>query len=272
MSFSLQYAGDSIWYGSFSLLAKAGICHGISTRFGGSSQSPYASMNLTLHTGDDPAAVIENRQRFCRALDVDFSRLCTCEQVHGDKIFKVTDKEAGRGCFQLEDSIAGVDALITNEKNLPLLLFFADCTPILIFDPVHQAIGVAHGGWKGTVQKIAAKTIEAMGAEFGTNPADCLVGIGPAIGACCYEVGENVRVAVTATFPQQQDTLLSSVSTDKWKLDLWQANRCQLEDAGVLPDKIDMANSCTQCNADVFFSYRADAGHTGRIGALLCLK
>ena len=165
-----------------------------------------------------------------------------------------------------------MDALITNEKNLPLLLFFADCTPILIFDPVHQAIGVAHGGWKGTVQKIAAKTIEAMEAEFGTNPADCLVGIGPAIGACCYEVGENVRVAVTATFPQQQDTLLSSVSTDKWKLDLWQANRCQLEDAGVLPDKIDMANSCTQCNADVFFSYRADAGHTGRIGALLCLK
>ena len=111
MSFSLQYAGDSIWYGSFSLLAQAGICHGISTRFGGSSQSPYASMNLALHTGDDPAAVIENRQRFCRALDVDFSRLCTCEQVHGDKIFKVTDKEAGRGCFQLEDSIAGIDAV-----------------------------------------------------------------------------------------------------------------------------------------------------------------
>ena len=272
MSFSLQYAGDAVWYGTFSLLAQAGICHGISTRFGGSSQAPYASMNLALHTGDNPAAVIENRRRFCRALDVDFSRLCTCEQVHGDKIFKVTAKEAGRGNRQLEDSIAGVDALITNEKNLPLLLFFADCTPILIFDPVHHALGAAHGGWKGTVQKIAAKTIRAMAEEFGTNPADCLVGIGPAIGACCYEVGANVRDAFTAAFPRQQGALLFPVSADKWKLDLWQANRCQLEEIGVLADKIDMANSCTQCNDNVFFSYRADNGHTGRIGALICLK
>jgi len=165
-----------------------------------------------------------------------------------------------------------VDALITNEKKLPLLLFFADCTPILIFDPVHHAIGAAHGGWKGTVQKIAAKTIRAMAEEFGTNPADCLVGIGPAIGACCYEVGANVRDAFTAAFPRQQGALLFPVSADKWKLDLWQANRCQLEEIGVLADKIDMANSCTQCNDNVFFSYRADNGHTGRIGALICLK
>lgn len=272
MSFSLQDGKHGIWYGAFSSFSEQALIHGISTRFGGVSQPPFAKLNLAMHNGDDVAAVQENRRRFCRALGADAAQLCSCDQVHGTAVFRVTRAQAGAGSLDYASAIRETDALITDEKDVPLLLFFADCTPILFFDPRHRAAGIAHGGWKGTVGKIAQKTVLAMQREFGTRPEDCLVGIGPAIGPCCYEVDSAISDQFAAAFPQNQAEIILAAGGGKQKLDLWAANRCQLEEIGVQQEHIDVAAVCTQCNSDVFFSYRADQGHTGRIGALLCLK
>ena len=271
MSFSLLEKADNIQAGQFSIFPQKGLEHAISTRFGGVSQAPFDKMNLAMHNGDDKKSVLENRKRFCNAFFLSSANLCTCEQVHSSNIMQVTAVDAGRGAISYEDAIKATDALITNVKNVPLMLFFADCTPILFFDPEHQAIGISHAGWKGTVHKIAQKTVQAMQSAFQTDPKNCLVGIGPSIGPCCYEVGVDVQLQFRKAFPNDVNTILIPFQ-EKWKLDLWAANRIQLEEVGISKENIDMAHTCTACNSDVFFSYRADQGKTGRIAAMLCLK
>ena len=142
---------------------------------------------------------------------------------------------------------------------------------LLFFDPVHRAVGVAHGGWKGTVKKIALKTVLRMQQEFGTKPEECLVGIGPAIGPCCYEVGGDVMSRFCEAFPGQEQRLFHR-QDDRVHLNLWEANRLQFMEIGVKAEHIDAADVCTACNSRLFFSYRADGGRTGRIAAVIALK
>ena len=271
MSFSLLDKAANIQVGQFSIFPQKGLEHAISTRFGGVSNEPFDKMNLAMHNGDDKKSVLENRSRFCNAFSIASADLCTCEQVHSSNIRQVTAADAGRGATSYEDALKETDALITNVKNVPLMLFFADCTPVLFFDPEHHAIGISHAGWKGTVHKIAQKTVQAMQAAFQTDPKKCLVGIGPSIGPCCYEVGSDVQLQFRKAFPKDANTILTPFQ-QKWKLDLWAANRIQLEQVGIPKENIDIAHTCTACNSDVFFSYRADFGKTGRIAAMLCLK
>ena len=149
MSFSLIEIDPvyHVYSGQFSSFPEEIAVHGLSCRSGGVSEAPWASLDLGLHVGDDPAAVIANRRRYLAALGLDASQLVTPEQVHGEAIARVGSREAGRGALSYADSIAQTDALITDEPGLPLLLCFADCTPILCLDPVHRAVGIAHGGW-----------------------------------------------------------------------------------------------------------------------------
>lgn len=270
MSFYLVKTGKDNWQGRFSSFSPDIAVHGISTRLGGQSKGAFASLNLALHVGDDAADVWQNRQRFCTSMGLVAEDICTPEQIHGALIQRVYRRDAGRGSCTYADAIAGTDALITDEPGLPLLLCFADCTPILLLDPVHRATGIAHGGWKGTVQRIAAKTLQAMQREFGTRPSDLLVGIGPAIGPCCYAVGDDVARQFQQEFPACEGLL--PVYEDAVHLDLWRANQYQLEQAGVLTTHIDRADTCTACNSSLFFSYRAEHGQTGRIGAMIALK
>lgn len=258
-------------YGTFSIFPEASVIHAVSTRHGGVSRPPYDSMNLALHVGDDAADVVENRHRFLGLLGLDFDRLTTPEQIHGDNIVRVGDAEVGRGRLSYADAIPGTDALMTDVPGTPLMLCFADCTPILLFDPAHRAAAVAHGGWKGTVCSIAAKTVRAMADAFGTRPEDCLAAIGPAIGPCCYEVGGEVAEEFRKAFPQFAERILSE-ENGKIRLDLWQANRLQLEDAGLLPGHIDAAGVCTSCHARTFFSYRAEGPAIGRIAAVMAIR
>jgi YfiH family protein len=266
--FTLKHR-NGIWYGTFEHFTDAKIKHGISTRLGGVSPEPYKTLDLGLHTGDEKSAVLENRQRFFQALELDFSRAVACEQVHADKIAVVTEFDAGKGAKVYEEALKGIDALITNVRDLPLILFFADCVPVLTFDPVHRAVGVSHAGWKGTVAKIGQKTILAMQQHFGTKPEDCLVGIAPSIGPCCYEVDDVVAEKVKAEFPYWQDLLTPKGA--RWRLDLWKTNKRQLEDIGVTPENIVVSQICTSCNKELFFSYRAEHGITGRIAAVISL-
>ncbi|MBO4853030.1 MAG: peptidoglycan editing factor PgeF [Schwartzia sp.] len=258
-------------YGTFSIFPEDTVIHAVSTRFGGVSKTPYDSMNLALHVGDEAADVIENRRRFLGMLGLDFDRLTTPEQIHGDNIVRVGEGEAGRGRLSYADAIPATDALMTDVPGVPLMLCFADCTPILLFDPAHRAAAIAHGGWKGTVRSIALKTVRAMADVFGTQPKDCLAAIGPAIGPCCYEVGRDVADEFRKAFPQYAGEIISEKNGSA-HLDLWQANRLQLEEAGLLPAHIDASGVCTSCHARTFFSYRAEGPTIGRIAAIMAVK
>ena len=258
-------------YGTFSVFPEAPVVHAVSTRYGGVSKPPYDSMNLALHVGDEAADVVENRRRFLGRLGLDFERLTTPEQIHGDHIVRIGEAEAGRGRLSYADAIPGTDSLMTDVPGVPLMLCFADCTPILLFDPVHRAAAIAHGGWKGTVRSIAAKTVRAMTEAFGTRPEDCLAAIGPAIGPCCYEVGGEVAEEFRKAFPQFAEHILSE-ENGTIRLDLWEANRLQLEAAGLLAEHIDTAGVCTACHARSFFSYRAEGPATGRIAAVMAIR
>lgn len=268
MSFVLEHMRNNLWRGKFSSFEANPCVHGLSGRLGGVSQKPYDSLNMALHVGDDPASVWENRRRFLGALGLDAKELVTPEQVHGSRIVRVSRTEAGRGSRSYSDSVPETDALITNEPGLPLMLCFADCTPVLFLDPENRAVGIAHGGWKGTVKKIAQKTVLAMTKEFGSKPENVLAAIGPAIGPCCYEVGGEVAAAFREAFPYHADEILSDVQ-GKIHLNLWQANRLQLMDIGVKSANIDMADTCTACKHSWFYSYRADGGTTGRMAAVI---
>lgn len=264
--FQLKHSGRGLWLGTFSLFPTEGLAHGISTRFGGVSEAPFDALNMALHTGDEPGAVRENRRLFAEALRVDAARLVTPRQVHGDEIRIVQASDAGMGARCYDASVAAADALITKERGVPLVLCFADCVPLLFCDPVQRVVAAAHAGWKGTVARIGQKTILRMKEAFGSCPQDILAAIGPAIGACCFEVGEEVAAAFRTAFPEAPQ-LLSRTSGGKATVDLWAANRLTLEEAGLLVGHIDSADVCTRCNAEIFYSYRKAQGNTGRFAA-----
>ena len=163
------------------------------------------------------------------------------------------------------------DIILTNQPNLTLFMRYADCVPILLHDPVQKAIGLAHAGWRGTVDKAAKVAVEAMQARYGTNPADVLAGIGPSISPEKYEVGPEVAAEVEAAFGEQADGLLPRYNQSV-HFDLWAANRLALVAAGVQPDRIQLAGICTASQKEDWFSHRGDAGKTGRFGVLLALE
>ncbi|HWR39678.1 MAG TPA: peptidoglycan editing factor PgeF [Patescibacteria group bacterium] len=271
MSFTLQQSDSQLWYGYFPALNIGPVIHGISTRTGGRSKAPYSSLNLGMHIGDDGVAVRLNRQLFCNALGIQAERVVTAEQVHGTAVAVIDQTHAGRGALDYSDSIPAADALITNVPGIPLMLFFADCVPILIVDPVNWAVGVVHAGWKGTAGSIVAETLQAMHRRYGTEPRQCLAGIGPAIGPCCYEVDENLAGIWRQRFPHEAQLLVPR-SENRWLLDLWSSNRWQLEECGLASGHIYSSSTCTACHTSHFFSHRAEMGSTGRHGALIALR
>jgi len=275
MSYFLKRTENNLWHGKFSTFPADMVIHAVSTRLGGVSKPPFDSLNLALHVGDEPADVLANRKKFVQSLGFSLADIVTPNQVHGENIFRIDENYRGCGCNNYADSIPETDALITNTPELPLMLCFADCVPIFFVDVENCAVGLAHGGWKGTLKKIAAKTFLRMRDEFGTWAKDCLIGIAPSIGACCYEIGGEVVDKCKAAFPDNYSELL--IQRDgKIYLDLWRANVLQLLEVGVPEENIDVAGKCTCCESSWYFSYRAaqkkNLDRTGRIAALIALK
>lgn len=269
MSFLLRQAANKLWIGKFSRFEQAGICHGVATRMGGVSSAPYRSLNLSLRSGDQLENVLENRRRFYAAAAVEPDAVVSGRQVHSDHIAVVTGNERGRGALAM-NSLPATDGLITAEPGIPLMIFFADCVPVLFFDPKNRVIGGCHAGWRGTASGIAAKTVLAMQQHFGTNPADCLAAIGPSIGPCCYEVDEPVVSQFAARFSWGGE-LFTPHGEGHWLIDLWQANQRQLQEIGVPGEQIDVSQVCTACHKDLFYSYRAEQGHIGLLAAIISL-
>lgn len=268
MSFVLRHKSNNIWSGHLDIFPEDRLAHGFSARQGGVSAAPFDTLNMALHVGDDPAHVWENRRRYFAAIGLDAERICTIRQVHGTEIVRAVRRDAGRGAHAYDDALADADAVITNDSGVALMLCYADCVPVLLYDPVHNAAGIVHAGWKGTVQRIAAKTVARMNEEFGTQAADVLVGIGPSISAACYIVGAEVADRFRAEFPAHADRILTSQDGAQ-HLDLWEANRIQLMEADVPETNIDCANICTSCDCTFFYSYRAAGGRTGRLAAVM---
>ena len=258
---------EGIWYGFFPKLEDLGFAHAFTCRLHGDSDLVPGNLNMALHVGDDPEKVLCNRKRVAEALAIDAASITTCEQVHGSEIVVVIADKIGSGAFRQADAIADTDALITSEKNVPLMLFFADCVPVMFADPETGAVGIAHAGWRGSVRGIAAKTVRRLVSEYGVKPQNLVAAIGPSIGSCCYEVDAVVH--------NQADNFLDcfkATTPGHWRLDLWRMNEKQLLEEGLLPENILCAEICTEHNKELFFSYRAEFGRTGRLAAVISRK
>lgn len=255
--------GPLVYYRFGSLSARDGLVHGMFTRLGGRSQSPWQSLNTGHTVGDDPAAVETNHRAICEALGVEEEQLVSPHQVHGRSVVPVGPAD----CGQVIDC---ADALITDVPGVVLMLRFADCVPVWLYDPRARAAGLAHAGWRGTVAGVATAAVGAMRDSFGCQPCDLIAGIGPSIGPCCYEVGPDVAGAVERAFAGKPEAYLEPRGPDKWQLDLWAAIRQQLHEAGVA--QIEVARLCTACHTEEWFSHRAEHGRTGRMGALIALQ
>lgn len=184
---------NNIWWGMFPRLTQAGFGNACSCRLHGESDMVPGTLNLALHVGDEVELVLQNRRLFAQALGLDASKFTTCEQVHGSNVAVVDEALVGAGATALADTIKDTDALVTNLANVPLLLFFADCVPLLFADERQGVCAVAHAGWRGTVAQIGRKTVKTMQQAFGSRPEDIIAAIGPSIGQCCYEVDDFVR-------------------------------------------------------------------------------
>jgi len=246
---------------TFETLNQPGLKHAVFTRRGGVSPSPWASLNLGGTVGDDRARVAENKRR---ALEVAGRREASLHEVWQVHSAQVVHAEAPRGQLALRQA----DAMITCNPQVTLLMRFADCVPVLLFDPKRQAVGLVHAGWLGTVRKTVAEAVRAMRSAFGSLPSDLLAGLGPSIGPDHYSIGEDVTRAVRVALGGLADELLTN-RNGQAHLDLWAANQRLLESEGVR--SIEVAGICTACHPEDWYSHRGEAGKTGRFGALMAL-
>ncbi len=239
----------------FDLLKQfSGVSHAVFTRHGGTSSPPFHTLNLSFHTGDNPIHVESNRETVRRSIGAE--HLISAVQVHETRV-KVIDRLPVPA-----DELEGVDALVTSLPGVVLLIKQADCQAVLLFDPQRKAIANIHCGWRGNVSDIVGHTVRFMSQTLGTRPGDLVACIGPSLGPCCAEF-KNFR----QEFPP--DLWRYEVAPEHF--DLWAATRDQLCAAGISEGNIEMAEMCTKCRTDEFFSYRGE-GKTGRFGTAIALR
>lgn len=268
---ALQQENGGITTITFPRLADEKVLkHAISTRVGGVSKGTYRSLNISHKVQDDLSRVKENRALLSRSAGMDLRQMVYADQVHGDQVLKLDAANYPPGGGSLGEG----DGLITQEKGIPLMLLVADCLPVIFYDPTHQAVGLSHAGWRGTVCHIAAKTLLAMGEAYGTRPEEVRVVLGPCIGACCYEVGADVFREFSEVFPWAGE-VFQGTSPGYWKLDLAEANARQLLEIGLKDGNLIRSGLCTIRHNSLFYSHRAEgsgAEPTGRFGSFIMLN
>ena len=228
----------------------------VTTRQGGVSAGRYATLNLSFAVGDDPAFVRENRRRAAAALGAGLADLICSDQVHGSHAQIVTAADRGRGALAGTSPVGPADALVTTEPGLVLTILVADCVPVVLYDPAAHVLACVHAGWRGTVAGVTGAAVAAM-CSLGSRPEQVIAGIGPAIGADRYQVGEDVAGVVRAAFGPDAEHLLAPDGPGRWRLDLPAANRWVLLAAGVPEAQIHPAGLVTGPEPGLFFSHRA---------------
>ncbi len=259
MPFSEQ---NDIRYYTFDIFPDS-VIHGVVSRRGGVSPAPWDSLNVGGTVGDEIPRIHENRARTFRALRRDIDSLHDVWQVHSaDVVYADAPRDPSRELTQ-------ADILFTDRPEVTLYMRFADCVPILLYDPRKKVVGIAHAGWLGTVRATARLAVEAMMSRYGSKPKNILAAIGPSIGPDHYQIGPDVALQIQQAFGSQAENLLKTRKRQTY-LDLWKANEIQLRNAGV--EKIEGAEICTACHLEDWFSHRGEKGNTGRFGALIGLR
>ena len=243
------------------------VPHCFTTRLGGVSTGHLSSLNLGIHRGDDPENVAENFRILGKAVGFSLDDLVSSRQTHSDIVLTVG--RAQRGTALIEGASEESDALITNEPGTALVVFTADCTPILLHDPVTGAVGAVHAGWKGTAAAIAEKTVNKMVADFGCDPANIYAAIGPNIGFCHFETDSDVPEAMIHTYGDPAKSFIRPVGK-KFYVNLKEMNALALRRAGVR--NISISDLCTMCQPDRFWSHRVTRGQRGSQGAIILCK
>jgi polyphenol oxidase len=232
----------------------------VTTRHGGVSAGPYATLNLSFAVGDEAANVRENRGRVAAALGIDLATFVFAGQVHGRRAEVVSAADRGRGTLAADDAVGPADALVTREPGTVLAILVADCVPIVLYDPAAHVLACVHAGWRGTVAHVTQAALAAM-RTLGSDPRRVIAGIGPAIGAASYQVGEEVADRVKDAFGHRAHGLLrptGPTAPGQWLLDLPAANRHALNAAGVPASQIHVAATPTGPGPGLFFSHRAE--------------
>ncbi|MFD2044021.1 peptidoglycan editing factor PgeF [Ornithinibacillus salinisoli] len=241
---------------------------GFTSRIGGVSETPYDSQNLGLHVPDKKQSILSNRRSLAQQLNFPLESWASGEQVHHSHVQVITQADKGKGAMDYDSSIQGTDGLITNETGLLCTAFFADCVPLYFYDPQSKYIGIAHAGWKGSVNRIAEKMVEKL-QSLGVDVRKLLVAIGPCISQENYEVNSQVIDHVS---PKLREKTTVHVGEYKYLLNLKQLNVEILLQCGVFRNNIDISNYCTYTEKSLFYSHRRDQGKTGRMLGYIGLR
>ena len=255
--------------GDLEYLTAEGIStpHCFTTRFGGVSTGHLESLNLGTGRGDQRENVLENYRRLGAALGFDLQNLVLARQIHSNIVLPVTQANAGAGLFT--PPLPQCDGLITRTPGLALVVFAADCTPILFWDEETGAVGAAHAGWRGTASRIAAGVVEKMAQEYGSRPENIHAAIGPNIGFCHFETDEDVPQAMLASLGEEVQQWIQKKGS-KYFLDLKEINRLILNRAGVF--QVELSDACTVCQSNRFWSHRVTGGQRGSQGAIILCR
>lgn len=243
---------------------KIDVPHGFTLRFGGVSEGDFDSLNVGLRRGDNPFNAMKNIEICCDEMGLCKNNITLTYQLHTDKIRIVTKDDIGKGIFR--EWGEGVDGVITEEKNIPLMCYSADCVPTLFYDKIKGVVGAVHGGWRGTKEAIVKKAVEAM-ESLGCEKNNIIAFIGPAIGGCCYEVGEDVANEFSQDYPE----LVKDKGNGKYMLDLKSITENQLLQEGLKKENIENCMICTMCENGSFFSHRGGKGKSGLLGGFIQL-
>ncbi len=248
------------------------IVHFITSRKGGNSTGTFKGLNIGFNSGDDNQKVLSNRHVLSNAVNIPPDNFTFANQTHSSNIAVIDNNARGLGFTDNKNSINDKDSLITATANICITIQVADCVPVFLYDSKKHVIAAVHAGWKGTVKQITGKTVNILIDLYGSKPGNIFAGIGPSIGPCCYETGENVYNEYINSDIPEKDSIKPSAKTGKYYFDLWEANRSQLISSGIKPGHIETASICTKCNNELFYSFRAAGGSTGRFAAGIMLK
>ncbi len=254
---------DRIYFQS-NLLADKGVQHCFTTKCGGVSHGKIDGLNLGFRVEDDVESVIGNYRLVAKDMDFNYNRITAGRQTHSASIRVITEADAGKGISR-ESEFNDVDGLVTNCCNLPLVVYYADCVPVLMADTDAGIIAAVHSGWRGTVAEITANAVRIMTEVFGATVGNIKAVIGPSIGPCCFETGPEVAC-------EFDENLVEDCKNGKFKVDLWAANKNILLKSGLAEENIEVSELCTICNSDILYSYRTHKDKTGRMGAFISLK
>ena len=258
---------QGIRYYQFESISDQQVVHAVFTRIGGISPEPWDTLNVGGLVGDDPERVIENRNRAFESIGRRPGSIYDVWQVHGRDIVCSTRPRP------IDRTHLKADAILTDQAGVTLFMRFADCVPIILYDPFKGVVGLVHAGWQGTVIRVISETIRVMETNYKSRAQDIRAAIGPAICARHYEVGAEVVLQVKRSFGADSTGLLNDgngkLDPGKAYFDLWEANRLLLEQAGVR--RIEMSGICTACHLEDWYSHRGENGQTGRFGVLIGL-